>query len=187
MPNYQNGKIYCIRSHQTERVYIGSTTQRLSKRMVGHRSNSCSSRDILQYDDAYIELIENYPCIDVSELQMREGHFIRTTDCVNKNIAGRTDSEWYQDNKVTLQQAYQDNKPAKIAYEKQAYQNNKPAKIAYSKQAYENNKPAKLVYAKQAYLNNKSMITCICGVRFDNGNNTNRKKHLNSQRHQAHS
>ena len=37
MPNYQNGKIYCIRSHQTDNIYIGSTTQKLCVRMAEHK------------------------------------------------------------------------------------------------------------------------------------------------------
>jgi hypothetical protein len=37
MPNYNNGKIYCIKSYETEDIYIGSTTQKLCKRMGSHR------------------------------------------------------------------------------------------------------------------------------------------------------
>ena len=37
MPNYQNGKIYAIRSHQTTDIYIGSTTQSLSVRFGEHK------------------------------------------------------------------------------------------------------------------------------------------------------
>ena len=38
MPDYLNGKVYAIRSHQTEQVYIGSTVERLSARMSKHRA-----------------------------------------------------------------------------------------------------------------------------------------------------
>ena len=68
MPNYLNGKIYVIRSHQTEQVYIGSTVERLSARMSKHRAQykrykegKCgltTSFKMLDYPDAYIELIE---------------------------------------------------------------------------------------------------------------------------------
>ena len=38
MPNYQNGKVYSIRSHsRPDLVYVGSTTQPLSKRFGGHK------------------------------------------------------------------------------------------------------------------------------------------------------
>jgi hypothetical protein len=36
--NYKNGKIYTIWSHQTNKVYYGSTTQLLSKLIAKHRN-----------------------------------------------------------------------------------------------------------------------------------------------------
>ena len=42
--DYKNGKIYCIRNTIDDDIYIGSTTQPLSKRMVGHRSDMKSER-----------------------------------------------------------------------------------------------------------------------------------------------
>jgi hypothetical protein len=67
MPNYQDGKIYKIESPQTDKVYIGSTTQKLCDRMTNHRSSlkifdlhkkkNCTSFDILRTGDAKIYLI----------------------------------------------------------------------------------------------------------------------------------
>lgn len=99
MPNYQHGKIYAIRCHETDEVYIGATTQSLSLRMSGHRTDFKSQKNItasriLQYPSAYIELIENFPCNSREELNQREGHYIRTMECVNKIISGRTDEEY---------------------------------------------------------------------------------------------
>ena len=91
--NFQNGKIYSIRSHQTKKIYIGSTTQSLSQRFSNHKELTCSSREIMQFADAYIELIEMFPCANKIELQGREGEIIRTRDCVNKAIPGRTQAE----------------------------------------------------------------------------------------------
>jgi len=109
MPNYQNAKIYTIRSHKTDDIYIGSTIQMLSNRMGAHRSkfkafkkgktNYTSSFKILEHGDAYIELLEMFPCNNFYELTRREGELIRVTEnCINKNIAGRTVKEWHQDN-----------------------------------------------------------------------------------------
>ena len=41
MPNFQNAKIYSIRSHKTDEIYtmIGSTTQTLAQRIGKHRTN----------------------------------------------------------------------------------------------------------------------------------------------------
>jgi len=37
MPNYANGKIYTIRFHNSNEIYIGSTTQSLAVRFGGHK------------------------------------------------------------------------------------------------------------------------------------------------------
>jgi len=114
MPDYQKGKIYCIRSHQTDKVYVGSTVQTLSLRMGAHKRNLkkykngkyhyVTSFDILEYDDAYIELIEDFACDNKSQLEKREGHFIREMDCVNKVVAGRTVKEFQEENKDFVKQ-----------------------------------------------------------------------------------
>ena len=61
MRNYQNGKIYTVRSRsRPDLVYVGSTIQPLSVRMGMHRQsrNDCTSKQIVDIGDAYIELIE---------------------------------------------------------------------------------------------------------------------------------
>lgn len=113
MTNYKNGKIYAIRSYQTEEVYIGSTCQTLSQRMAKHRgyyreaNSTIKSTKILQYEDAYIELIEYYPCKTKEELRRREGEIQREhVNRVNRNIAGNTkqefNKEYYEKNKKEL-------------------------------------------------------------------------------------
>ena len=109
MVNYENSKIYTIRSHQTDMIYIGSTTQPLSKRLVGHKSkykmylnkkyNYVTSFEIIKYDDCYIELLENYPCDNKEQLHKIEGEYIRKLDCLNKVIPGRTKKQYREDNK----------------------------------------------------------------------------------------
>ena len=122
--DYHNGKIYVLRSHQTEDIYIGSTTTKLSKRLYGHKSKfKCwkngkyryvSSFELIKYDDCYIELLQGYSCDSKMELQKREGEFIRSMKCVNKRIEGRTDKEYRDDNKEKkkeyLKEYYQENK-----------------------------------------------------------------------------
>lgn len=95
--SYKNGKIYTLRSYQTDDVYYGSTTQPLSKRLSGHKAKyKCwqsgkyhymSSFEIIKFDDCYIELYEDYPCNSKSELDRREGEIIRAEDnAINKHI-----------------------------------------------------------------------------------------------------
>jgi predicted RNA-binding Zn-ribbon protein involved in translation (DUF1610 family) len=109
MKDYKKGKIYIIRSKQTDKVYIGSTIQRLCKRKGQHKekylkylngeSNFVCSYDILKYDDWYLELLENYPCNSKEELLKREGELIQENNCINRNIAGRSYKVWYQQNR----------------------------------------------------------------------------------------
>ena len=103
---YQRGKIYRITSDQTDRVYIGSTTEKtLACRMRKHRDNyrrylagnhhRVTSFDILRYADAQIILIENYPCQNKDELRAREQHYIAINagHCINKHKALQTAEE----------------------------------------------------------------------------------------------
>ena len=114
MSNYQNGKIYCLRSHQTDKIYIGSTIQKLYRRMNSHKNtyknglDNTTSKEILCYDDCYIELLENYPCNSKEELHKREGELIKQMDCVNIMTAGRKWKEYYEDNCEKIKQYQKD-------------------------------------------------------------------------------
>ena len=132
--DYQKGKIYTLRSHQTDKVYVGSTCNPLRKRLYQHKDNykrgeNVSSRGLAQFDDCYIELYEAHPCQTKAELNRREGEIIRSIECVNKQIAGRTIHEWRADNHDTL-------KEKRTAYNKER----KEEKKAYNKAYYEENR-----------------------------------------------
>ena len=58
--------------------------------------------DTYGIDNCRIVLIETYPCESRHQLTSREAHYIRTVACVNQHIPGRTDEQYYQDNKVKL-------------------------------------------------------------------------------------
>lgn len=119
MPDYSQGKIYAIRSYQTDEIYIGSTIAELSRRLTSHVTDyKCwlggtglykSSFAILDYPDYYIELIEKYPCQSREELCQREGHHIRNnpTAC-NFKLAGRSKKEytriWHENHKDYLKE-----------------------------------------------------------------------------------
>jgi hypothetical protein len=110
MPDYSTGKIYVIFSTSKKIFYIGSTTQSISQRLGKHNSdfksyklgkyNWVSSFDVLECEDYKIELLEEYPCCNRTQLGRREGEHIKTYSkngftCVNKNIAGRTIQEYF--------------------------------------------------------------------------------------------
>ena len=148
------GCVYIIRSHQTDDVYYGSTMQQLSKRMAHHRSDYkkwldgrggfTSSYDILKYNDAYIELVEEINFMNKAELYAREGYYIRENKCVNKNIPNRTIQEWTQDNKDHITEYkknwYEANKDSITEYKKGWYEANKDKISARQKQKREESK-----------------------------------------------
>lgn len=106
------GRVYAIRSHQTTDMYIGSTTQPLCKRMSDHRrAYKCylnktmkytTSVELLKYEDAYIELLNESEFESPDDLRKKEGEYQRKLDCVNKCIAGRTRPEYISDNKEQI-------------------------------------------------------------------------------------
>jgi len=107
MPDYQLGKIYQIICLTTGQKYIGSTTEpTLARRLTGHvrnykcwkkgKGSNTSSYSILEGGNYQIELLETCPCNSKDELNAREGHYIRTIDCVNRCVAGRTPKEYEQ-------------------------------------------------------------------------------------------
>lgn len=93
MPDYKNGKIYKLIDNTNGNVYIGSTTQTISRRLDGHRghykdylkgkSRCCKSFTIIKNNDYKIELICDYPCDNINELHIKEQEFINKCDCIN--------------------------------------------------------------------------------------------------------
>ena len=144
MPNYQNGKIYKLWTPEGDCTYIGSTTQPLAVRLGGHKRESnatCSKYLFSKYTDIRIELMEDYPCNNKEQLNRREGEIIRATDCINKQIAGRTYKEYYETNKVKIaeqQKKYKEDNKTKIAeYQKNHYEKNKTKILEYQKKQYQ--------------------------------------------------
>jgi hypothetical protein len=100
MLNYKDAKIFVIRSSKTEDIYIGSCCQKLCKKIFDYKKQyikqklTCSKLKHGSYkifdcgvDDAYIEILECYPCNNVEELKKKEGEVIRASKekCINKH------------------------------------------------------------------------------------------------------
>lgn len=103
MPDYSLGKIYKIVGNG--KVYVGSSTrpllsQRLArhkseyKRWLDNKTNYVSSYEVVCDVECYIELLELCPCSCIDELRKCEGKWIRELECVNKNVAGQTITEY---------------------------------------------------------------------------------------------
>jgi hypothetical protein len=184
--DYKNGKIYTIRSHQTDKIYIGSTTQTLTKRLSKHKGDfKCwkngkyhyvSSFDIVKYEDSYIELLELCPCDSKMQLHKREGELIREMDfCINKNVAGRKTNEYHQENKN------------KIKIQKKEYYQDHKEKIKEKVREYSADNKYKIkIQKKEYYETNKNKIKhkydCNCGGKYTH---QNKSTHLKSNLHQA--
>jgi len=202
MPDYSNGKIYCIRSFQTDKIYIGSTTQTLAQRLGKHKvsyklylkgkAKYISANELLKYDDYYIELITLYSCSCKAELVAEEGKYIREWDCVNKQIPGRTKKQWNFDNRDKInehkKQRYIVNRDKKLEYQKQYYYNNRDKQIEYQKQYSIDNKDKNKEKRKQYRINNrekineqkKQKIICICSCK---STRSNFRRHIKSKNH----
>jgi hypothetical protein len=114
MEDYQLGKIYAIRAPGTEDVYIGSTVEPfLKNRLRDHKKHFrrynegkyhyLTSFKLIEREGVYIELLEAFQCNNNTELRKREGEIIKQTpNCINKNIAGRSCKQYYEDNKETI-------------------------------------------------------------------------------------
>ena len=100
---YKRGKVYTIRCRYDDSlIYVGSTIDKLAKRMAGHRLNEkCSLYKLVNgdWDNWYIELYEDFPCNNREQLEKREGEVQRQIATINNRIAGRTRKEYRKENR----------------------------------------------------------------------------------------
>ena len=134
--DYSNAKIYKIGSKDTDKIYIGSTTGSLDYRMYRHQQayclyvNSLGSKiysfdlfDEVGFENCYIELICDYPCNNAQELACEEGRhqMLNLYNIVNRNIAGRTNRQYYIDKKQSIlnqkREYYKNNCETRKAYQ----------------------------------------------------------------------
>ena len=134
---YSKGKIYKMLNNTTSDVYVGSTCQKLSKRLANHKTKLNEGKETLLYNkmseigdkNFYIELVEDYPCENGEQLKRREGEVIREIGTLNEKIAGRTKKEYKHDNREKIRQKeaepYINNKEVINANHRENYQENK--------------------------------------------------------------
>ena len=160
---YINGKIYKIFNTINSEIYIGSTIETLSNRLIRHK---CAARNKtskfyklmneLGAECFYIELVESYPCNNKTELNAREGYHIKQIATANERIAGRTFQEYYEDNRNNIcekkKHYYENNKDKR----KQYNEDNKHIIAQKMKQYYEDSKDKR----KQYLETNKDKINC---------------------------
>ena len=133
---YKKGQIYCVRCRYDDNlIYVGSTINILSKRFYNHKTSKvCSLYKYVNgdWDNWYIELYENYSCNNKAELDKREGEITREIGTINKNIAGRTTKEYFDENRDKIlenkKKYYNENK-VDILEKQKKYRNENRYKI----------------------------------------------------------
>lgn len=163
---YKVGRIYCLRSNNTEDIYIGSTFNPLYKRLGQHKTDyknnlNITSKNLMKFDDVYIELIEQYENITKEELNKYEGEHIRKNEkCVNKFIAGRT------------QKQYRDEHKEKMKTYNEIYQKENKKKLSEQKKEY-NLKNKDIINKKRS-----EIIICFCGTSYTKRHKARHEKSL---------
>lgn len=186
MNKYHSGKIYKIISNETDKIYIGSTTeQTVAKRLAKHKSNFkdwlrdntntyTSSYELFKLGDVSIILLESYNCENKDELTSREQYYIDLNKDIVVNKILKPSKRTKQMIEEYQSQYYQDNKEKLDTYSKKRYQDNKETLDKKNKEYYEKNKEA---IAEQR----KQKIICICGAEINicsKGYHKKSKKHI---------
>lgn len=165
--DYNKGKIYVLRNHTNDKVYVGSTTSPLYKRFSYHKSDMKQPKNQnrklyeamreIGFENFYIELVEDYPCENIEQLEAREGHWQRELDSYNNGyngkIQGRSKKEWKKDNKEKIS-AWQknwvkENKEKIVEQLKKYCESNRDKLLEYKKAYYRKNIDKVLEYQKE--------------------------------------
>ena len=149
MPNYSEGKIYKVWAK--DECYIGSTVQTLPKRFHSHKKDKDTTVknlfDKYGVENCKIELLELFPCGSKLELLKREAEWILKTECVNRNVAGRTPNEsckaWYEKNKDKKKAYREANKERNKEYHKAYREAHRDKMVVYLRDYYQKKKETK--------------------------------------------
>lgn len=130
MPDYTKSpvKVYQLISPHMELGYFGHTTQSLEDRLYQHiqkamnpNEKDCTSKVLVESGEISILLMEVVNCKCVDDARQKERYYIENYPCVNKNIPGRTQKEYYQSVKEKKKVYYEERKEQKKAYQKTRY------------------------------------------------------------------
>jgi hypothetical protein len=179
MVNYQLGKIYKMES-PSGKIYIGSTCEpTLARRLAKHKGNFihwqnggsshyATSFELFKEDleNTVIFLLEDFPCDNKDQLHAREGHYIKSSVCVNKTVAGRkkkeSDKIYADKNKEKIQKYrkkyYEQNKDRLCKVKHEYYEKNKEAINEKKKKWRDENKDTQFQYHKKYRENNIDLI-----------------------------
>lgn len=95
---FKNAKIYKLTNSVDNEFYIGSTCSTLQRRLSSHKGNAKihTQRHVYQHlnnigiNNVLIELIEDFPCDNKVQLEVREQHWVNTLKpTLNSKKAGK--------------------------------------------------------------------------------------------------
>ena len=108
----RHGIVYKLSSEYTDQCYIGSTFTKLKKRIQYHsqKGNKCTSRILFELGDVKSEILEEGLYETKKELYEIEGKFQRIYNCVNKQVADRSEKELRQTDQYKIMKRKSDHK-----------------------------------------------------------------------------
>jgi hypothetical protein len=182
MVNYTNGKIYKLVNNVDDKIYVGSTVMRLSKRKGKHHE------DFLKYPDRTVYKHLNqigWGNVDII--------LIEAFECKNKEELHSRERYWYDELKPELNknlpiQTVEERKEYLRGKDKERYDNPDGKRKEYvsnlKKQNYETNKAQYKIKDKLYYETNKVAIklqkttksNCCCGSIVSNANMSAHRK-----------
>jgi hypothetical protein len=159
-------KIYKITSSFTDKVYIGQTKKSLNARFGLHKlefngNNQCSSRELLKFSDAKMELIEE---CDFETRKDRERHYINLYGdlAVNKQKPTRSKKEYREAHREAIsnyQKEYRKaNREELIKKDRQYYSKNREEISKKNREYREKNRDAVNKLQREYYHNNKDEL-----------------------------
>jgi hypothetical protein len=143
MPDYSNGKIYCLWCYDNY-YYVGSTINEIRYRLGKHKQDSKKYLErrvykhinTIGWENVKIQVIEDYPCNSRKELLKKENEYIASmrgdTHCLNIKLAELTENELKEQQK-NYRQEHRD----KILNYKKNYREENKEKIAKYNKKYE--------------------------------------------------
>ena len=111
------GIVYCIECLETGEKYIGSTKTPLNVRMYYHKSQDCSSKQIIDRGNYTSYIVEEVEEDDI--LREREQYHMDNTECINKRRANGHNAKEYK------KKYREKNREENIEYGKKYYQDNR--------------------------------------------------------------
>jgi hypothetical protein len=200
--NYNNGKIYKIINSVNDKIYVGSTCNELTKRLMNHKSYSKKNPNIKLYENCNlvgwgnvkIELVEDFSCNDRVSLVEREQYYIEQLKPeLNKNYAKGLDKEKEKKSKSKYAKSekfklclrkYRNTEKGKLSNKRacQKYSKTEKGKKAFLKaQNKENYISYKKNYMKEYNERKlKEKVECECGKKVCV---LSKKSHENSKKH----